>query len=232
MKKLFLLSALISLFGWTQLRAQAQRGTTYWGGTVSLNGTLRSGKNLEPERKYSSAQHYIIPEIQWGKFVNPTTMIGLGVAYDLSWTRSTTDPTGSGVNTKNRTILQLIDVLPFVRKYKFVNERWAVFLHGEVGPTFGLRNFKSDDGSIEAYKNTFALYGLAIIPGLAYSFPGKKLSIEGYFNILSLSARYSPFREEANQSKSFSFSTGLSTSFPSSFQIRLAKNINAKTTQP
>lgn len=228
-----MLSALINLLGWTELRAQAQRGTTYWGGTVRLDGTSSRTKDLDVNSNSSIAQHRIMPEIQWGKFVNPTTMIGLGIAYDLSWTRRLySDASGASKVKISRSVSQSVAVLPFVRKYKFVNKHWAVFLHGEIGPTFGAQAYKSDIVPSQNQRKNYTFYHLGIKPGLVYSFPNKKLSIEGYFNLLSVYARYAPLLEEADQARDFLLSTGLSTSFPSFFNIRLAKNINAKTTHP
>ena len=233
MRKLFLLSALISLLGWTELRAQAQRGTTYWGGTVRLDGRLSHTKDLDKNSKSGFTENRITPEIQWGKFINPTTMIGLGIVYDLTWTRQISPvASGTGAEMKSRGVYQSADVLPFLRKYKFVNEHWAVFLHGQTGKSFGVKAFKWDNLSREDRKENYTYYRLEIKSGLVYTFPGKQLSIEGYFNLLSLSALYKPLIEEANQPRKFTFSTGLSTSFPRLIQIRMAKNINVRTTQP
>lgn len=234
MKKLLLVFVLVSLGGWTELRAQAQKGTTYWGGTVRLDGQFRQGKDsgsgVDP--KFRSGQHAIAPEIQWGKFVSPTTLVGLGVGYNLNWSGGSREGTNTDPKSTSRSINQSVAVLPFVRKYRFINERWAVFLHGEAGPTLGWQKYKSTTGFDSDTKQTPTQYVLDIKPGLVYSFPGKRLSIEGYADILSLGVQYSPLRREENQPGRFSFSTGISTGFPGFFRIRLAKNINSKTSAP
>ncbi len=205
MRKIWVLIALFGLSGCMESRAQAQKGTTYWGGTIRLEGTLRGGKDNDYRNKYNNMQHYVTPEIQWGKFVNPTTMMGLGLAYSLGWTNNSSTVLATDETRKNRSVSQSVAILPFVRKYKFFNERWAVFLHGEVGPTFGWRSSKSEGTNIDNYKQNLDSYGLRVKPGLVYSFPGKRLSIEGYADILSLGVNYSPFRKEDNQPASFKF---------------------------
>lgn len=223
MKKLLLWGILFGLSGWVP--TQAQKGATYWGGTVSFSGKQEKNRLIFHQLQHEG-QHILSPEIQWGKFVNSSTIIGLGLVYNFSWLKNTREPTGSLTKYQNRSIHQSLELLPFVRKYKFLNERWAVFLHGEVGPTYGWNNVKSVTDQEFLSKGNYWIYSLSIKPGLVYSFPGKRISIEGYANILSLQASYSSLQVEANQSRQFNFSTFLSTGFPNAFELRLAKNIN------
>lgn len=124
MKKILLLGILSGLLGWLPARAQVQDGTKYRGGTVSLNGDVQSNRqNTGNSNESSSSSHAITPEIQWGIFVNATTMIGLGGRYGFSRNRNR-----SGISSmpssgsKETTIRQSVALLPFIRKYKPLGE--------------------------------------------------------------------------------------------------------------
>lgn len=230
MKKLFLWGILVGLSGWVP--AHAQKGTTYWGGTVNFSGKTSDEENANGNGIKNNNQHTVSPEIQWGKFVNSSTVVGLGLVYNFNWSKNTDESASGAIRYQNRSIDQTVEILPFVRKYKFLNERWAVFLHSEVGPTYGWKNAKNLSNTEYNTKGSYWVYALNVKPGLVYSFPGKKISIEGYANILSLRASYSPLKAEVGQSQYFNFSTFLSTSFPSAFELRLAKNINPTPSKP
>lgn len=230
MKKLFLWGILVALSGW--FPAQAQKGTTYWGGTVHFSGKKSDNGFTGGDLFQNYGSHTVSPELQWGKFVNSSTVVGLGLGYHLHWYKNTDESTSGVVRYQYHNINQGVELLPFVRKYKFLNDRWAVFLHGEVGPTYGWYNVKRVASKVENTKSNRWQHSLSIKPGLVYSFPGKKISIEGYANILSLRASYSQPNAEIGQGQYFNFSTFLSTSLPSAFELRLAKNINPTPSKP
>ena len=228
MERLLLAGIIIGLGGWFPARAQVEKGTKYWGGTVSLNGEVQSSREKIGTSTSNNSRHTISPEVQWGKFTNATTMIGLGARYGFTWSKnasgiaSTPNSSYSSSGTN-----QSIALLPFIRKYKRMGERWAVFLHTEVGPTYNWRNSKSTSIYQNSNKRHNWQYELSIKPGLVYFFPKKNLAIEGYADILSLSASYSNFEEDGG--RQFTFGTGFSTSFPSYFTVRVAKYLPAKT---
>lgn len=219
MKKLLLWGTLVGLSGW--IPAQAQKGTTYWGGTVSFKGKTDDNRVVDGNQIQKNEQHTFAPELQWGKFVNPTTMLGVGTAFSFSWeSKSQRTPT---LSNRTQSISHSIGLLPFIRKYKVLGERWAVFLHGEIGPTYNWYGSKNDDSNqIDGQSHQWR-YGLSVKPGLVYYFPKHNLAIEGYADVISLNARYSPFKE--NSGREFRISSGISTRFPSYFTIRLAKYI-------
>ncbi len=231
MKRLFLLTMLGGLLGWPPAQAQVRDSTRYWGGTVNLNGNTEksSANNTGGSNDRTNSSHSITPEIQWGKFINPTTMIGLGVRYGFNWDRSKSEaPSSPGSGSKDITVRQSVALLPFIRKYRPLGERWAVFLHAEVGPTYNWQKykFKSNYSNPDPQKIHNWQYELGVKPGLVYFIPKRSLAIEGYANVLSLSASYNSFGE--NSGRQFLFATGLSTNFPSYFTIRISRYLSPK----
>ncbi len=226
MKKLILLGMLVGLIGWLPARAQVQDGATYWGGTVKLDGDARSSRDVFSTSTSNSSRHSITPELQWGKFINATTMIGLGTRYSFTWNKNESGITSAPSQSRSSGSSQSVSLLPFLRKYKPLGERWAVFLHAELGPTYNWRNSKSTFSGPSPDKGHNWQYELSVKPGVVYFFPKKNLAIEGYADILSLGATYTDFEED--NGRQFVFSTGFSTSFPSYFTIRIAKYLPTK----
>ena len=221
MKKLLLLGMIGGLVGWLPARAQVLDGARYWGGTINIEGSSEKENGISSR---TTGQHTISPELQWGKFVNPTVMLGVGLRYSLYQTIDQQEIPGTP--TIHRDVIglhQSIAILPFIRKYKSLNDRWAIFLHGEIGPSYNWSKFKNNGSSSSDDKNHNWQYELNVKPGLVYFFPRKKVAIEGYADVLSFSAKYSPYSD--NTGRGISLSTGLSTSFPNYFTIRIAKYI-------
>ncbi|MPR32617.1 hypothetical protein [Salmonirosea aquatica] len=227
MKKLFLWGTLIGLSGWIPAQAQAQKGTTYWGGTVSFEGNFQAEHETN-NRNFPASdqkQQTFAPELQWGKFVNSTTLLGVGTTYAFSWGRGSQFT--PNYSNRTRSTSHSIGLLPFIRKYKALGERWSIFLHGEIGPTYSWNRSKNDNLTQYDRENHQWRYGLSIKPGLVYFFPKKNLAIEGYANVLSFNAQYADFDQYGDGS--FKISTGLSSNFPSYFILRIAKYIPTKT---
>ena len=223
MKRILLIGLVCCLCFTAQ--AQLQKGTKYLGGTVSFNGTT-SESHLVNQKSDSqgSNQHTIIPELQFGYFVNSTTMIGLGLQYNLLWynTRS------SLPEVKNTSVLQSWQLSPFIRKYKTFGNRWAVFLHGEVGPSYQLDKYKIKGDNPYESKGDYWKYRLSVKPGIVYTFPKKTWAVEAYANVLSLDFTYLPVTSGTSSARQIILTSGLSTSFPTYFTLRIAKYIPSK----
>jgi hypothetical protein len=74
MQKLLLAGLFCGLMGGGPALAQLQKGTTYWGGTLSLKGNGNRSHNADNSSIFSSnGTHTLAPELQWGVFLNPTT---------------------------------------------------------------------------------------------------------------------------------------------------------------
>jgi hypothetical protein len=227
MQKFLLASLLFGLMGGAPALAQLQKGTTYWGGTLSLNGNGNRSHNADNTSIFSSnGNHTLAPELQWGTFLNPTTMVGIGTRYSLNWnsSRYVASPSSEGEWKSTQHSVQL---LPYLRKYKALNERWALFLHGEAGAGYIWYSGRQQGDSNASTADEYWRYTLSIQPGAVYFFPKHGWAIEGYADILSLNASFVPSRE--NVGRSIEFRSGFSTGFPRFITVRIAKYIPTRT---
>ncbi|KAA0989551.1 hypothetical protein [Dyadobacter aurulentus] len=225
MRQLLLFALLGTWFLVGNAYGQIQKGTGYVGGTISFDGeTSRSKEIADPLNSARNTRHGIAPEIQFGKMIGERTMLGLGVRYNMNWNRTKYDET----DISSSQISQGIALLPFIRQYKSLgSSNWSVFLHGELGPQFQWIKKTNTQGSTpETERRDFWQYGLSVKPGIAYVSRKNGWAIEGYADILSLSANYVPSKNEAPSV--FTLQTGIATSFPNVITLRVAKYIFPK----
>lgn len=223
MKKLFplLLPGMLLLAG--SAEAQLQKGTRYWGGTISFNGTLNHNRDKFDKDNVSKTRRPIIsPEAQLGWFVSDKVMLGVGLRYSIQQEKTVYEPSGY----KNSTLGQSLQLLPFIRRYYSLGDRWALFIHGELAPSYSWGKSKSENVITETDKRDLWQYGLAVKPGVVYTFPNKKWSVEAYTNFLSLSFNYLPFPED--DGRQFTVDSGFGTGFPSYFSLRIARHLQLK----
>jgi len=223
MKKLFLLllPGLMLLAG--SAEAQLQKGMRYWGGTINFNGGFsRSENEFDKSDRTKSSNPTVYPELQVGWFVSGKTMLGVGLRYGLEYQKNDQQP----FDYYNKQLQQSIQLLPFIRHYYSLNERWSIFIHGELAPAYSWTKYKTGGLIPTTTKDDYWQYRLSIKPGVVYTFPNKKWSIEAYTNFLSLNFRYLPYPDDGG--REFSFETGLNTNFPSYFSLRIARYIQPK----
>ncbi len=220
MKKIVLLG-LVSIFGFCpSAQSQGQKGSVYWGGTISFRANAQNEFETTTSADVEVIRNNSInPELQIGRFINNTTLIGVGAIYSVE--RSTSRQT-TNVFQVTRTIRQSIQIAPFIRKYHALNDRWALFLYAEAGPIF----YTSDTEGMGAsgstkYETRYWEHRLIVKPGLTFHFPRGNWAVEGYFDLLSLNFSYVP---SANKNKgAFVVYSNMSTGFPRSFTLRLAR---------
>lgn len=215
MKNFFPIGIALSLYLVSPAVAQFEKGDQYWGGTIRFNGESSQTKvtgNVTTDRK--DVEHEIAPEIQWGTFVKKNTMFGLGLRYNLQLTSSTINDVKQSGN------VQSLYFLPFMRNYKSLSENWAIFLHTELSPGF-TRTSGEDLPSTTHWR-----YGASLRPGIVYSLPSKKLSIEAYANLLSLETNYHPIKGKGGGY--FTLNAGITSAIPTYFTLRIAKHIFTK----
>jgi hypothetical protein len=120
-----------------------------------------------------------------------------------------------------------VQLLPYLRKYKTLNERWALFLHGEAGAGYTWHVGRQQGDFNSSTTDEYWRYTLSVQPGAVYFFPNRRWAIEGYADILSLNASFVPRRE--NVGRSIQFRSAFSTGFPRFITLRIAKYIPIKT---
>jgi hypothetical protein len=219
MPKHFLLCGLLLLCGIFPATVQAQltKGTRYWGGTIRSQG----GLGFETlERGNGESRNYdfnIQPEVQFGRFRSATTLVGLGTRYGFA-------PEGREELTRNsssRYVSQSVALLPFVRKYLSLSDRWSLFLHTELGVGYQWDAWNSSGpGYSNSRVDRYWQHELGVKPGVVYYFPKKGWAIEGYANVLSLQAMYKP--KSPDQQRLY-VSTNLGTAVPTYLTLRLSR---------
>lgn len=220
MKKSLLLGIACCLFFGLSAQAQLQKGNMYLGGTIGFNGTSSKYSVASSAESGHSRINEIRPELQLGYFLTNSTVVGVGVNYSLTLFETTYD----SMQLKNNGSGQSFQLLPFIRKYKALNDHWSIFIHGEIGSGYRWNKSKTIGGDIQIDKRHYWQHNLSVKPGVVYHFPRNGWAIEGYANVLALNAQYLPM--VPSRVKQFTLESGLTTDFPSYFAIRVAKYIS------
>lgn len=202
-----------------QVHAQLQKGASYYGGTIGFNGTSTKSSVVNNNETSQVKGYSISPEAQYGYFLNGTTVVGVGIKYNVTSTKTTYDRPDQGSSG----VSQSVYLLPFVRKYKALNNHWSVFLHAEIGSGYYWDRTKVNASNGDT-KYDYWQHALSVKPGVAYHFPRSGWAVEAYADILSLNAQYVSLADQ--HVRSFRFSSGLTTSVPSYLTIRIAKYIS------
>jgi hypothetical protein len=224
MKKLFLLLLPTVLLLAGNAEAQWQKGTKYWGATINFDGEFQRNENkYDKSDRTKTSNPAISPEAQLGWFVSGKTMLGIGLKYGFDFEKND-QRTLDNFTTDLRQSLKL---LPFIRQYYALDDRWAVFIHGELGPQYSWSKHKNKGFIPSTSKSDYWQYGLSVKPGVVYTFPNKKWSVEAYTNFLSLDLNYLPFPDD-DGGRQIQFATGFSTNFPAYFSLRIARYIQSK----
>jgi hypothetical protein len=209
MKKYLLLAVLGYLSVYNPVHAQLEKGTGYLGATIGLSGSDLSQSNPSGT-DYSENRFDISPSLSAGKFVKDNFLLGINAGAGITaYTRIQNDQK----NTRNHF---RYFASPFIRNYKTIGDKakWAVFLTSSA--EFALTNYKTKSEFGSNTESGFSA-GLKVLPGIAYWIT-PRFSLESDINLLSLEAGYSSFEE----SKSFYFRSGATTSLNGYFSVRAA----------
>jgi len=145
MKKTILLS-IIAILAFTNINAQEETSSQGFKGVWWGLGQLEYSNDEEAD----TSSFTILPVV--GTFISPTITVGLGVGY-TSTTIEDADAVGSFI------------VMPLVRKYWGISDKFYLFAQGDVPITIG-----EDSKS----------YGFNVRPGIDY-FIGGSFTIEATF---------------------------------------------------
>lgn len=209
MKTLLICSSFLFALTAFEAKAQIEKGTQFWGGTINASGNTQNTKHAE-EVSSKSNQHRIGLGVQWGTFVKSNFMVGVGINGHLNPSRSVP----GAYETKN--ISYSYGVAPFVRWYKPVIPRLSIFAEPSLNVLFSTYQRKSYTANVLSGKsssNEFST-GLRIKPGISYRV-GERFALESDLNIFSLGLNYSGGSSSDNRTISFasSFSSGITNLF-------------------
>jgi hypothetical protein len=210
MKKLFLLllPGMLLLAG--SAEAQLQKGTVHWGATISADGAGTHSKGSSADSK--TGNHSIYPSIQAGWLIKDNRMFGLRLASSIVL-RSTKFEDSGPLNHFSDNIYSL-KLSPFIRQYKTINEKWALFLQSGVEGSYIWSVRKVDD--ISEKENGYGVR-LYVQPGITYRI-SPRFAIETDLQLLSLALGYTNFAK----SDGFNFNAGITSSISSYFGVRAA----------
>ncbi|MCF2442900.1 hypothetical protein L0657_02945 [Dyadobacter sp. CY345] len=215
MKKTLLFGIVSLLWLSIPVKAQLEKGTKYLGGTVNLTGV--HGKSSVSTTTKSN-QVNISPEIQLGKFIKDNRLVGLGVGANLNliWFKdnSNTD------DYKNKTNYNQFFLSPYIRHYKSLNSKFAIFLNSSVDLSY--LSIKSQTDFLSSSENGYGI-ALNIVPGISYWIT-PRFALESDINLLNLGVGYQDFLN----TKTVSFNSAVTSSIPSYFSVRASWYLSKK----
>ncbi|PSL28679.1 hypothetical protein [Dyadobacter jiangsuensis] len=213
MKKLFLLLLPGMLFLAGRAEAQLQKGTAHFGATISADGSAMKSKGLSSahQTKGSNNMHNISPSVQTGWMIRDNRMFGFEVNSYFAWRKITSKSTSDYKYIDN---YSSVGLSPFIRHYKPINSKWALFLQSGVDGAYMWT--KKEDSGITKKDNGFAA-GVSAHPGIVY-WVSPRFAIESDLQLLSLRLAYTDF----NSSKNFNFKAGITSGIGNYFGVRAA----------
>lgn len=209
MKRLFLLflPGMLLLAG--KAEAQLQKGTMHWGATISADGQVLHSESL-PTVDSKTNNHNIVPSIQAGWLVKDNRMFGLRLSSTIALRKGASDVQGNEYENVNN--YSSVSLSPFVRHYKSINSKWAIFLQtGFEGAYF---RTKEKFMSATEHENGYGL-GIYVLPGISY-WVTPRFAIESDVNVLSLALNYTDMQDVSK----FNFSAGVNSGIQNYFGIR------------
>ncbi|TLV01060.1 hypothetical protein [Dyadobacter luticola] len=216
MKKLFLMLLLGSFWPTDDVQAQLQKGSRYWGATIGFNGD-HAKSEYTPRFSSNNNQFRVSPSLQAGWFFKDNTMFGLRAMSSLSWFKNVSENPGqdykSGIRNGN------VSLSPFIRNYKSLSPKWAIFLHSGVNLSYIWSGVTMDE-----FDGTDTGYGASIYanPGIVYWFT-PRFALESDLNLLSVSLGYTHLN-----GNDFNFSAGVTSSITSYFGLRASWYLQSK----
>lgn len=194
------------------VKAQLQKGTKYLGATISFNGNHQSVDYTSSVNnntsKYSAFN--MNPSFQFGKFIKDNRMVGIGIGTSMAFSKSKSSYSGQDNIYKSGNIAY--NLSPYIRHYKSLSPKWAVFLNSSVNLAY--LHFKNTSNGV-AKKNDGYSAGLYLSPGISYWIT-PRFALQTDLNFLSLSAGYS----HLPTAKNFYFNSAVTTGLTNYFSVR------------
>lgn len=211
MKKhfLLLLPGMLLLAG--RAEAQFEKGTKHWGATISLDGSLQSLKGDDDYGTAKFSNHNLSPAVQFGKFTRDNTMLGLRLSPYFNFYKTSRDNTSSDFDVRDN--YMRLTLSPFIRQYKSLNPKWALFLEPGLNLSY-IRSTDKDANGEKDHDDGFAA-GAYILPGIVYRVT-PRFALEADVNVLSFNLLYSNFPS----SNSFGFNAGITSNIQQYFSLR------------
>jgi len=210
MRKLILFSSfgILCLIGGAQ--AQLQKGTRYWGATITSNGEAINQKyyaDYKSDSKYTN----IYPSVRTGWFFKDNSMFGIALSPSISFSRSKNNL--SGAESKYKYSAVAVNLSPYIRKYKSLSPKWLLYVHSGLNLSY----VRSKNTSVENDSENGYGAGVYIVPGVAYRLT-PRFWLESDVSVFNLNLSYLNF----NDNNGVSFQTGLRSEIQQYFTVRAA----------
>ncbi|SKB56098.1 outer membrane beta-barrel protein [Dyadobacter psychrophilus] len=211
MRKLILFSSIGILCLVGEVQAQLQKGTRYWGATISSNGEA-SNQKYYADYKSNAKYANIYPSLRTGWFFRDNTMFGVDLSPSISFSRSKNNLSGTESKYEYNGIA--VNLTPYIRKYKSLSPKWLLYVHSGVNLSYvRTKNTNSDESE---FKNGYGA-GLNIVPGVAFRLT-PRFWLESDVSVFNLNLSYVNF----NDNNSVNFQTGLRSDIQQYFTVRAA----------
>jgi hypothetical protein len=213
MKILFHAAVLCCLGCAAPIYAQLQKGGRYIAGTLTLDGSNGSTEASNQGLKSSYNRIAVNPSIQGGMFISGNRMIGIGIGgpVRIDWNKNNVP---DGPSNQYRLVQGAYTLSPYLRHYKPLHSKWAVFLTSSADLTYlkTTEKYQHEKRTLDGYSA-----GLNLVPGFVY-WVNKRFALESDIHVLSLGAGYRDFAGD----KSFYFNSSVTTGIGSYFSVRAA----------
>ena len=194
-------------------KLKLEKGIWFLGGNLSFNIS-----NLENERDSGTGdndRYNFNINAKSGHFVSDNLLLGLGIGYGYGLSESSSRPL-EGDNENSEFNNQTLSLFPFVRGFKAISSKLALYLEGEIRYSRFWSENSSNDVLFQESDGSSWFIGFR--PGITY-FVSKKLALEA--NIGNIGYSYSENEtqdfdtegfDNSFESKSNSFSASLNPS--------------------
>ncbi|MBE9460947.1 hypothetical protein ACFP1I_19575 [Dyadobacter subterraneus] len=209
MKKTLLIGLTVLIGYVLPVKAQLQKGTKYVAATISFNGTHQSMDNTPTNTFYPNKYETfnLNPSFQFGKFVKENRMAGISIGTSMAFSKSKTANIYQNYESKSSGIVY--NLSPFIRQYKSLSPKWAIFLNSSVNLAYMHFKYTNND---DVRKSDGYSAGLYLTPGISYWIT-PRFALETDLNFLSLSAGYANLPTSKNVYFNSAFTTGLTDYF-------------------
>lgn len=191
-------------------KAQFQKGTVHFGATISAEGTGTHSKGNSTD--YKSGNHNLSPSIQMGWLLKDNRMFGLRLGSTMMLRSSKFKDSGPFSRFTDNTYS--LNFSPFIRHYKTINDKWALFLDSGLEGSYSWSVRKGEDLSEKA--NGYGV-GLYVQPGITYRI-SPRFALETDLQLLSLAVGYTNFKK----TEGFNFNAGITSGIGNYFGVRAA----------
>ncbi|WP_366136149.1 outer membrane beta-barrel protein [uncultured Maribacter sp.] len=181
-----------------------EKGSKYLGGSIFFNFSNSENNSSNGSVEFNNTNMGFAPKL--GYAIKDNFIVGLGITS--SYSKNNIDYPMLNSNESENTSTS-IGVLPFIRGYKSLGSRLAIYVQAEVNYSKNWRNITSSN-SPESTNDGRSIF-LGFRPGISFLI-SNKLALEAGIGALGYSSFKTEEENQFNENKSDSFNFSLDTS--------------------